>query len=313
MQIVAVGHLMADFSAQLITNGIASGDWVTENSNITIVAGGTPIHICKGLEQVGGWHTHIVSAVGAHLDRNSQLVPDPLARMLLEDLDTKGIEYSCELVPDRRTGVVILVYPPDPGRLMIADTITLPTASSDYLRDRVSHLVATGEASVVYIAGYLYFDPNNRRLDPTIRGAIGPGNLVWVDVLPHKLYEQMSLKVFFDRIGSIDLLSLDRATLEGFARTGSADPEEIIDRIVAKEVTVAVVEDDEIAFHGPLGRESLPLHGVYWEELARTPGACDVVLSRKVGEYLRSRLRGGQWPRTRCGDSPEEPVEASHP
>jgi sugar/nucleoside kinase (ribokinase family) len=288
--LVAVGDVMVDFSASIAAPRFATGMWIGENSEISLYIGGTPVHVCAGVNAVAGWRTHLVSAVGGQLDPIAGSVPDMLGQLAQQYLSRNGIDHSCEIVPERSTGRALLVYPPGDGRLMIADTVTSPSVSARHLAEVLRSARTHGDRMVGHLAGYTHFGPEGEKLVRAMRTGAGANALLWLDVVPHDIHQRLSVAAFTRRLESIDLVTMDRATLDGFARTARGGLLEVTDLVLATGATLAVVDDDVIVITGPLSEKSLACPALLTPDLDRTPGARDRIVAQTLARFLQTRL-----------------------
>lgn len=293
--LVAVGGLMVDVYADIGAVEFGSGDWVGENAPVSVDVGGTPTHICAGTNTVPGWRTLLVAAIGAHGDTDHGAAPDLLGDLALKRLHDKGIEHRCELVPRYRTGCTVLLYPPSDGRLMIADTVTSATVSFDHLTNVLTQTRAEAGRTVVYLSGYLHFGPEAASPAAAARAAIGPDDLLWVDVVPHDLYRRMSLAEFARRVEAVDLISIDRATMDQFAAGAPDGATSFEDAVLANGTSIAVVDANVIRIRGPLGDGVVlalepDVVGLGVDDLDRTPGGRDRMMAVALAGHLSARL-----------------------
>jgi hypothetical protein len=285
--LVAAGRLMIDIWTQLTVEGFAEGDWVGEINEIRVDVGG-PVHVCEGFLNAQSGQAILVSALGGVRSGSDQLLPDTLGILALNRLEAKGIIASCMLVEHKQTGRVILLYPPSSGRLMVSDTVTAPHVSGEYVEAVIGEALAKRSECLIFVDGYLYFDKSCSDVPEALARRRRDKCRLWVDVLPHTLYKSMSLRDFLRHTEAVDLVTMERTTLEGFATENLVEESYVTTAILQQCAALALVDDGLLTIIDQDGEEVI----VYKKddglelELDHTPGQRDKIVAELVTNYL---------------------------
>jgi sugar/nucleoside kinase (ribokinase family) len=286
--LVAVGRLMIDIWSRLAVDGFDKGDWIGEINEVRVDVGG-PVHTCEGFLNAQGHQAVLVSAIGARRVDLGQLVPDDLGSLALNRLEAKGINASCMLVEHKQTGRVMLLYPPNGGRLMVSDIVTAPRVSGEWVETVIGESLTDRDWCLIYVDGYLYFDPSASDVLAVLARRKQDSSLLWVDVLPHTLYKVMSLADFLHRAQNLDLLTMDRTTLEGFAAENSLKAEAVISALLQRNTVVAIVDENILTIYDHHIRHVIACPQMDERVMGQTPGARDKLVAELVSRYLLNR------------------------
>jgi hypothetical protein len=285
--LVAAGRLMIDVWSYLGAQQFSAGDWVGELGEIRVEVGG-PVHVCDGFLRAGGAEARLVSALGGSRTAHS-LEADPLGSFAIDRLRGKNIVPECMIVESTQTGRVMLLYPSGGGRLMVSDITTAPRVSGEYIVAAVDRALDDYERCLVYVDGYLYFDP----LCPDVADLLTTrpeGARLWVDVLPHTLYRDMTFRDLLKSIETVDLVSIDGETVQGFAQASSMAADVALGKMLCECDAVAVVGDDGVDFHDHRGHQRFLFPGSSVHEWPEGPGTTDKIVSEIVTRAYLNRL-----------------------
>jgi sugar/nucleoside kinase (ribokinase family) len=283
--LVAAGRLMVDVWTRLAADRFGRGDWVGEINEIRVDVGG-PAHVCDGFLRSPADQAILVSAIGASRTDNGRLIPDELGSLALKRLEAKGITTSCMLVEHKQTGRVMLLYHPGGGRLMVSDIVTAPRVTGEYIDGVIGKVLTQHDQCLVYADGYLYLDRSCGDVPAALIRRQRERVRLWVDVLPHTLYKRMSLREFLNRTRALDLITIERATLDGFAAAGSVTADVVAATLLRQGTTLVIVDDNQVNITGRDFCQALDWPSASQLEADQTPGWRDRIVSEFIADHI---------------------------
>lgn len=287
---------MVDVWAPLEIDVVPGGAWMSECAEVSITVGGAA-NVCRGVQKISGWHSKLVSTTGAKLV-GDHLVPDELATMAMGQLDSSGIGYSCVPVENTRTARVVALYPPAGGRLMVSDIGRAPDVPGNHVHEAVQRELKRGAECLIFLDGYLYLDPRSEDLRSAVKNLPTEKCITWLDVVPHSIPEVIDLQEFLETISPIDLITIDRLTIDGFARKQPYDIKDAIEGVVEDGMVVAIVDEDKISLMTSTNGETTTRQIPVPKYSNKVPGGSDSViaelLTTYVDEYMFPTRRPGR-------------------
>jgi sugar/nucleoside kinase (ribokinase family) len=284
-RLLAVGRVMVDFWSRTEISSFDSGEWLSDIQEIKVDVGG-PAHVCAGFLSSGYWDVLLVSAIGAQ-QADGRLVADEVGSLALRRLDQERVLHSCVLVRGKQTGRVMILYPPHGGRLMVSDIVTAPSVPGSHVETAISAAVGEGAACIVYVDGYTFFDKGSADVPLALARRPRGSVVLWVDVLPHHLYQRMSFDEFLEQIQDVDLVTMERSTLLGFTSQQAEHPTSAMSAIVSDNRALAVIDDGIVSIHSSTGKDVLEYPAADRVAMDRTPGRHDRLLGSLLSGWLR--------------------------
>ncbi|MFC4066222.1 hypothetical protein [Actinoplanes subglobosus] len=262
------------------------GSWHYAESPVTVQVGGAPLHACAGFEQAG-FGSVVVSVVGGLATPGGDLGPDGLGAYLLSELDRRGQRHDVEVGTGCRTGRVVLLYPHDGGRVMVADAAGIAAMSPGHVDASIRRAAASHRHVVGSISGYLYFNDAADRIRRAAVSALREtGGLLWVDVVPHDLYTVLTFDEFRAAVTGLHFLSMDEETCGGFAAKAGVTETELLADL--RELGIIVFLDRQGRVDRIGGREDRSV--VHRPDAERTPGATDVTIAGEIARQAADLL-----------------------
>ncbi|WP_271159367.1 hypothetical protein [Streptomyces sp. AD681] len=281
---LAIGFLMVDTWSRLEAREIPAGEWIGEFGDVKVEVGG-PTKVCEGFLDAGAKHVTLVSAIGAQKIED-QLVPDELGGLALRHLTYKNIVPSCMLAEGKQTGRVIILYPSSGGRLMVSDSASTPRVSGEYVEESLRAVMGEYGRCIIYVDGYTYFNRESHEVAQSLNIRDRERSHLWVDVLPHTLYRVMDVADLLYQTQTVDLLSMDLATVEGFAATAALTVDEATNLFLEQGTALAISDEDCLTIVDATGKRDECLRPAERHEPMSTPGARDKRIAAHLSRYF---------------------------
>jgi sugar/nucleoside kinase (ribokinase family) len=231
--IVALGDVNMDFVvkdrlpfpfAELTSNGVLC--W----ANIDEAPGGSALNFCVHARDAG-YRPFLLAKVG----------DDYAETIITEAMKQKGIAHPDNWAVKGQTGKAIIAFDHNGIRLLINNKINanreLSVGDIEGCRGEIS------SCAVLYVSGYCVDDIQAPRFNAATQAmeyAIqakhlnGTGKPVVVfDVVPHRIYERLTLEQFLEYTKNVDVLLCEVSTMRRFLALGSQ--QETVDAEVARE------------------------------------------------------------------------------
>lgn len=171
-------------------------------------------------------------------------------------LEARGIEVPRQWTTAAPTGMAMIMRDSNGIRLVINNRHNANHALS--VDDVTQSEAALASCQLVYVSGYCISDPGSSRYDAAVQAMAhaksgARASAVVLDVVPHRIYEQLTFEQFRECTRYVDILISEVATVRRFLRLGSIT--EVIDEAMARETAerIAAYYPRMMLRYGPSG------------------------------------------------------------
>jgi sugar/nucleoside kinase (ribokinase family) len=175
--------------------------------------GGNGVFFAESAKTVGFAQSYLIASVGG--DEMEPDRPDLAASMAIESLNQAGVLPIVLPNSELPTGRVMILYQPDDRRFMVADrgaNLGLRMASLPEILN-----VLPEQVDLLYVSGYSLLDGNQRTaVHALMQDLGGRGALIAVDMVPHDLFDHISLDTFREWTSLAHAVLAEASTVMGF-------------------------------------------------------------------------------------------------
>ncbi|GAA3728626.1 hypothetical protein GCM10022225_07480 [Plantactinospora mayteni] len=287
--LVCIGQLVVDVVVKDVSNRWPDGSWTQEDCSISIQIGGAPLHACAGFGDAG-YGSVVVSLLGGAEAIQGGVRPDDLGQYVLACLEQRGQAYDLEIRAGVPTGRIVLLYPRHVGRVMLTDAPGLARMSPEHVAGAIERAAAARRPLVVSLSGYVQFEDTFAEISAAVRSAAKrTGALLWIDVVPHDIYQDISFADFLESVREADILSIDEETCEGFAGSSGTSLSRVISRLCELESTLFVSRPDGLVL--ACGEQRSTMIPEDHQSGSGLPGHGDRLVAAAVARHVRARFR----------------------
>jgi sugar/nucleoside kinase (ribokinase family) len=175
--------------------------------------GGTGTIIANAAMKIGFKRVRLIAKVGA--DKENPMELDIGGKFIRDFLQKRQIEFHGVLTPLLSTGTVLILYLPDDRRIMIADAGANKSFTMTDLSDEIANAVA--QSDFFFVSGYSLLIPE--RLDAVkkmMEIARENKKIVILDLVPHEIYNHISIEAFHRIMSDVDLIISETNTIKRF-------------------------------------------------------------------------------------------------
>lgn len=203
LSICIVGDLTYDAVTHLVKrkiNEIEQSFYAREP--IELVVGGTALNPAIQAKKLGFSEVCVVSKIGVNQQTKE---PDLPAREMITCLNEIGVKHH--LIPDENapTGKTMITYFDGDERILVADRAANRSFNIRQITPELLTLIQ--HSDILFISGYwLMIEEQAKATVRLMEASRKKGNLVVLDLVPHKIYEILTLETFLKYSQSVDVL-----------------------------------------------------------------------------------------------------------